>query len=646
MPPGPAPWRGAGGHRRYLLPAVFLLAAALTASTTLFAQRAFIVSPPGASSLDIPRISPDGRTIAFKTSGDARIYLVRPDGSGLRGLWHVVYFGMNLSGDGRLLVYDGYGDAFPEEGIFALDTVTLQLTELSTEAEGSDVYLPGISAEGAKIAYEGYAGVIYSVDPDGSNRQAISGTNIGCLGGTSLTGDGTWVAFDSCGPEPGIQIFKVMSDGSNLTRLTYDPDLHAFKPRIAADGSRISYEERHSPETIFVMDGDGSNVRQLSTGVQIAYWGEGRDYSAMSGDGGVVAYKGDRGIFVVRTDGTGLRQLANAGAGATGQVALNHRGDILVHTGLVDGENKVIARGVPGITPSELEGLAFDADRETLSWLTLPSANSHNLYRADLGSLSADNAGACLQGSILGTVATDSASPPPGEGFAYTVAGDNATGEGSLGWTSDWIERLAGIPCPPADSDGDGAPDILDTCPLTPDPLQEDQDGDGFGDLCDNCNLAPNPVQRDRDADGIADACECHVLNNPGQPDSDGDDQIDSCDNCPSVYNPALEYLGSPEVQVLSPSGNPALSIGTDAIINWTATDECGGVRAVDIYLSRTGVEGPYEPIAFGVRNNRFFTWTVTGPATQGPKGFMRVVARDPAGHTAQAESAQGFRIN
>ncbi|MBS0171756.1 MAG: thrombospondin type 3 repeat-containing protein [Nitrospira sp.] len=128
------------------------------------------------------------------------------------------------------------------------------------------------------------------------------------------------------------------------------------------------------------------------------------------------------------------------------------------------------------------------------------------------------------------------------------------------------------------DSDGDGIPDNIDNCPLTPNPDQADTDGDGVGDACDNCPLKANPLQEDFDHDGVGDSCDnCKVHWNPGQEDSnlngvgdvceewwcggdsdgdgipncddpcpydptptgdsDGDGVGDACDNCPNVPN-------------------------------------------------------------------------------------------------------------
>jgi hypothetical protein len=58
-----------------------------------------------------------------------------------------------------------------------------------------------------------------------------------------------------------------------------------------------------------------------------------------------------------------------------------------------------------------------------------------------------------------------------------------------------------------------------------------DADGDGAGDVCDSCPATPNPDQADADADGTGDACqeECG--------DSDADGLTSGCDNCPETPN-------------------------------------------------------------------------------------------------------------
>ena len=104
------------------------------------------------------------------------------------------------------------------------------------------------------------------------------------------------------------------------------------------------------------------------------------------------------------------------------------------------------------------------------------------------------------------------------------------------------------------DSDGDGAIDSCDTCPLQGDPSQADTDGDGVGDACDNCPGMSDPDRTDSDLDGLGDPCDacpfgdsadaegdgvacaadnCRAAPNPGQGDLDGDGLGDACDACP-----------------------------------------------------------------------------------------------------------------
>lgn len=65
------------------------------------------------------------------------------------------------------------------------------------------------------------------------------------------------------------------------------------------------------------------------------------------------------------------------------------------------------------------------------------------------------------------------------------------------------------------DTDLDGLADIVDNCPITANPGQEDDDADGVGNVCDNCTIIANADQRDTDADNFGNVCDVD-LNNDG----------------------------------------------------------------------------------------------------------------------------------
>ena len=94
------------------------------------------------------------------------------------------------------------------------------------------------------------------------------------------------------------------------------------------------------------------------------------------------------------------------------------------------------------------------------------------------------------------------------------------------------------------DSDGDGAPDDVDTCPDSYNPLQKDYDMDGLGDSCDTCPLVPNSSEcahapEDVDDDGVLNEADvCPWLHDPSQADNDGDGVGDACDCQPENADP------------------------------------------------------------------------------------------------------------
>ncbi len=71
-----------------------------------------------------------------------------------------------------------------------------------------------------------------------------------------------------------------------------------------------------------------------------------------------------------------------------------------------------------------------------------------------------------------------------------------------------WIARIA-IPIDPDDdSDGDGAPNATDNCPIAANPAQLDADADTVGDACDNCSQRANADQRNTNGDQYGNVCD------------------------------------------------------------------------------------------------------------------------------------------
>ena len=90
------------------------------------------------------------------------------------------------------------------------------------------------------------------------------------------------------------------------------------------------------------------------------------------------------------------------------------------------------------------------------------------------------------------------------------------------------------------DGDNDGAPDVVDLCPGTPEPAQPDLDGDGLGDACDPdadgdgiANGLDDDFVLDADGDGTADADDAFPYDAAESKDSDGDGVGDNGDCAP-----------------------------------------------------------------------------------------------------------------
>jgi uncharacterized repeat protein (TIGR02543 family) len=112
-------------------------------------------------------------------------------------------------------------------------------------------------------------------------------------------------------------------------------------------------------------------------------------------------------------------------------------------------------------------------------------------------------------------------------------------------------------------------------------------------------------------------------------------------DGAKSVVATFISDLPLVHVDAPNTSGE-VMVVGQFQDIRWTATDNVE-VTTVDLYLSRNGAGGPFEPIALGIANTGTFEWSITGPATE--TGVLRVVAHDALANEGSDDSDEPLQI-
>ena len=151
-------------------------------------------------------------------------------------------------------------------------------------------------------------------------------------------------------------VFNVLSGryeeqlDTGVRRLT-DNDFNHRWPAWSPDGSQITFSSfQDASWDIYIMNADGTNVRQLTDG----FWGE---QASWSPDGTQLAFSGykdgNESIFVMNVDGTEVEQLTNADRGDD-DPAWSPDGTQIVFSSDRDGDSEIFVMNADGTNVRQL----------------------------------------------------------------------------------------------------------------------------------------------------------------------------------------------------------------------------------------------------------------------------------------------------
>ena len=209
----------------------------------------------GSDNTQIASVAEDG-TITGQGYGHARITGTAPGGKTAAATVYVL---------GEIVVASSRGGKFR---LYSIERSNLsQLRPVSVDT-GQQID-PAFSPDGSRIAFvsnrDGNAEV-YAMDADGTNVTRL--TNDPQLDGHPVFApDGQAILFQSQRAGGKLQIFSMNADGTGVKQLTQDSV--SLAPAISPDGRTIAYVSlRNKNYDIWLMNRDGSNQRQFTRSPQ------------------------------------------------------------------------------------------------------------------------------------------------------------------------------------------------------------------------------------------------------------------------------------------------------------------------------------------------------------------------------------------
>lgn len=270
------------------------------------------------------------------------IYTINPDGTGLQQVTHppkgVVDDQPDWSKDGSMLVFSSTRDKIGRptnsiySAIFSMHADGSGVTRLSPECPSPDKvsgcpydFLPSFSPDGKHVMFTAAPGSITVADSDGRNAHVIVRATTPDSGHTGYTAtdpqfspDGRRFLFvrenrGNLAPKNAQAIFVANAQGKSARRVTPWSLAAGDNPDWSPDGKWILFHSNANSDKqaqIYVVRSNGSGLKQLTNfkpGTIVTS-------SSFAADGKWIVFAstgvaGQADIFVMRADGTGVRQV-------------------------------------------------------------------------------------------------------------------------------------------------------------------------------------------------------------------------------------------------------------------------------------------------------------------------------------------------
>jgi Tol biopolymer transport system component len=214
-----------------------------------------------------PVISPDGSRIAFASDRDgaSRIYIMNVDGSGQRRLTNSpdVEILPAWSHDGRRVFYQ----VEPKDGRSIIHSASAGGGDVRRVTDGSVGFnYPAVSPDGRRIVCNGPDFSVSIMNIDGSGQRTVGTPGVSRMR-PLWSPDGAKFAYGllhGVPPNHTTEIGVMDADGGRDTSVTRDDTVNEF-PCWSPDGKRIAFQScRDGNFEIYVMNADGSGVRRLT----------------------------------------------------------------------------------------------------------------------------------------------------------------------------------------------------------------------------------------------------------------------------------------------------------------------------------------------------------------------------------------------